>query len=68
MTKFHIQECHTPHHSHPAMTSDQSILGQCPECHEDIPSAWVLIEYENDNGETDLWAECPACETVVSPK
>jgi len=50
-----------------AMTSDQSILGRCPECSEDIPAAWLLIEYETDDGGTDIWAECPACETVVAP-
>jgi hypothetical protein len=37
-----------------AMTSDQSRLGRCPECSEDISAAWLLIEYENDDGGTNL--------------
>ena len=49
------------------MTSDQTILGRCPNCGEEIPKAWVLIEYETADGATDYWAECLACDTVVSP-
>lgn len=50
------------------MNSDDSSLGQCPECDEGIPEAWLLVEYTKDNGQTSLWAECPACEDVVAPK
>jgi len=50
------------------MNSDASELGRCPECGERIPEAWLLIKYETGGGETRLWAECPACETVVSPE
>ena len=49
------------------MTSDQTILGRCPNCGEEILKAWVLIEYETADGATDYWAECLACDTVVSP-
>jgi len=50
------------------MNSDASELGRCPECGERIPEAWLLTKYETGGGETRLWAECPACETVVSPE
>jgi hypothetical protein len=50
------------------MNEDTSILGRCPDCGESISSAWLLIEYENGDGATDVWAECPGCEAVVSPE
>lgn len=49
------------------MTSDQTILGRCPNCSEEIPQAWVLIEYETEDGTTGYWAECLVCDSVVSP-
>jgi len=49
------------------MTSDAS-LGRCPDCGERISRAWLLVEYEKDNGTTGIWAECPSCEDVVSPE
>lgn len=49
------------------MTRDWSMLGRCPECGEDIPRGWLLIEYEKADGTTGIWAECPVCEAVVSP-
>jgi hypothetical protein len=48
------------------MNSDASVLGLCPECGERIPEAWLLIKYETTDGETRIWAECPACEAVVN--
>jgi hypothetical protein len=51
-----------------SMTSDATNLGRCPECGESIPAAWLLVEYEKDDGETGIWAECPACEDVVEPE
>jgi hypothetical protein len=50
------------------MNSGASELGRCPNCGESISSAWLLIRYETEDGETGIWAECPACETVVSPE
>ncbi len=50
------------------MTNGTSELGRCPDCGEDISAAWILVEYEKDDGSTGIWAECPVCETVVSPE
>jgi len=50
------------------MNSDASELGRCPECGERIPETWLLIQYETSDDKTRIWAECPACETVVSPE
>ncbi|MCU4716602.1 MULTISPECIES: phage terminase large subunit family protein [Halapricum] len=50
------------------MTPDESYLGRCPECGEDISEAWLLVKYTKDNGETGIWAECPNCEDVVAPE
>ncbi|WP_437125173.1 DUF7837 family putative zinc-binding protein [Haloarcula limicola] len=50
------------------MTRDTSILGLCPDCDEEITPAWLLVEYEQDDGTTGIWAECPACEDVVKPE
>jgi len=49
------------------MTND-SPLGCCPDCGESIPTGWRLIDYERDDGTEGVWAECPACENVVSPE
>jgi len=50
------------------MTRNTSILGRCPECGEEVSTAWVLIEYERADGSTGVWAECPTCGEVVSPE
>mgnify|MGYP000733482917 FL=1 len=50
------------------MNADESSLGRCPECGEDISEAWTLVEYEKDNGTEGVWAECPVCEDVVAPE
>lgn len=59
--------CHTllPPRS---MPDDTQILGRCPECGGRIPIPWLLVEYEKDNGEAGIWAECPDCAAVVAPK
>jgi hypothetical protein len=50
------------------MNADKSFLGRCPECGEEISEAWILVEYEKDDGTESVWAECPACEDVVAPE
>ena len=57
---------HAP--STPSMNTDESSLGRCPECSEDILEAWVLVEYNKDDGTEGVWAECLTCGDVVSPK
>lgn len=42
-------------------------LGACPHCEATIPAAKLLIEYETSSGR-DRFAECPACEVVVTPE
>ena len=51
-----------------SMSRNRSMLGRCPKCGEEIPSGWTLIEYEKADGTVGIWAECPACEEVVSPE
>jgi hypothetical protein len=54
---------------HPvSMPTDDSSLGQCPECGDRIAAAWLLVEYSKDDGTDGIWAECPACEAVVAPE
>jgi len=50
------------------MNSDETELGQCPECGEPIPDAWLLLKYQKQDGTEGVWAECPACKDVVAPK
>lgn len=50
------------------MNADESFLGRCPECGENISEAWTLVEYEKDDGTEGVWTECPACEDVVAPE
>ena len=52
----------------PFMNADESPLGRCPKCGEDISEAWILVEYEKDDGTEGVWTECPACEDVVAPE
>jgi hypothetical protein len=47
---------------------DTQILGRCPDCGEPIPTAWILVEYEKDDGTEGVWAECPTCDDVVAPE
>ena len=60
------EHCHTllP----PYMNADESSLGRCPECGEDISEAWILVEYEKNDGTEGVWTECPACGDVVAPE
>ena len=51
-----------------SMNADESFLGRCPECGENISEAWTLVEYEKDDGTEGVWTECPACEDVVAPE
>jgi len=50
------------------MTPDESSLGRCPDCGEEIPTGWRLIDYEKDDGSEGVWAECPVCDDVVAPE
>jgi hypothetical protein len=50
------------------MNADEPPVGRCPNCGEDISEAWVLVEYEKDDGTEGVWTECPACEDVVAPE
>lgn len=49
------------------MTAESSTLGSCPRCGAAVGSVDVLIEYEDADGETAVWAECPGCGEVVDP-
>ena len=51
----------------PLMTDDTPKLGRCPECEENISAAYILVEYEKNDGTTGIWAECPSCDDVVNP-
>ena len=61
------RDCHTLLPSL-RMNADESPLGRCPKCGEDISEAWILVEYEKDDGTEGVWTECPACEDVVAPE
>jgi len=50
------------------MTPDDGVLDWCPDCATKITRAWLLIEYENTEGQTGIWAECPECDDVVEPE
>jgi len=64
---FSVEGCHTLPFPL-CMNTDESSLGRCPDCGERIPEPWLLIEYESNDGETGIWAECPGCEDVVGPE
>ncbi|MEF8975799.1 MAG: hypothetical protein V5A21_06200 [Halapricum sp.] len=50
------------------MTTDEQLLGHCPDCGKEISRAWLLVEYEKADGTAGVWAECPSCEDVVAPE
>jgi len=50
------------------MTPDESSLGRCPDCGEPISTAYLLVEYEKEDGQTGIWADCPSCDDVVAPE
>lgn len=45
----------------------RATLGRCPDCRTEIATRDALIEYERDDGESAVWAECPSCLAVVHP-
>lgn len=49
------------------MTSQDRLLGVCPNCDAEIRVQHVLIEYREDD-ETGIWADCPNCSEVVYPQ
>ncbi|ELZ46392.1 hypothetical protein C463_04249 [Halorubrum californiense DSM 19288] len=50
------------------MNADESSLGRCPECGGKISEAWVLLEYQKNDGTEGVWTECPTCGDVVAPE
>jgi predicted RNA-binding Zn-ribbon protein involved in translation (DUF1610 family) len=48
--------------------ADEAVLGRCPNCGEEIPETWLILEYEKADGTTGTWAECPGCRDVVAPE
>lgn len=50
------------------MTNGPSLLGHCPTCECEISKPWKLIEYEQADGNTGVFAECPSCNEVVKPQ
>lgn len=44
----------------------QPPLGRCPSCDAAVPEHALLIRYERD-GWPAIYAECPACDSVVHP-
>ncbi|QCQ77385.1 hypothetical protein E6P09_18880 (plasmid) [Haloferax mediterranei ATCC 33500] len=53
---------------HPPMTSDSTILGRCPDCGAEIEPYQSLIEFEEADGTTGVFAECYSCDEVVRPE
>jgi predicted RNA-binding Zn-ribbon protein involved in translation (DUF1610 family) len=49
------------------MSNHNAVLGECPQCGREIPRAYLLIEYETEDDEAGVWAECPECADVVDP-
>jgi hypothetical protein len=49
------------------MATKPARLGVCPNCGNDIPSGYLLIEYETENGRAQF-AECPDCREIVHPR
>lgn len=50
------------------MHDDTQRLGRCPDCGEQIPEAWLLVEYKKNDGTEGVWAECPVCDDVIAPE
>lgn len=48
-------------------TQHPSQLGTCPYCHTKITATHALIEYETNDDQQAVWAECPDCQEVVDP-
>ena len=49
------------------MTDANDPLGACPQCGYEISPAYLLIEYESEDGTEGIWAECPEYAEVVDP-
>jgi uncharacterized C2H2 Zn-finger protein len=49
------------------MTSRDASLGTCPRCGQSLHAERMLIEYERADGSHGVYAECPACDAVVTP-
>jgi len=62
--------CHTLRRSLPCLTMppETETVGVCPECGAEIGPGQILIEYEQEDRSRGLFAECYACEAVVSPQ
>ena len=49
------------------MSDPDTILGTCPNCGREIRRVHVLIDYETEDGDRGIWADCPGCGKVVDP-
>ncbi|WP_191967160.1 MULTISPECIES: hypothetical protein [Haloferax] len=50
------------------MNSDSSTIGRCPECGAELSPGQKLIEFEESEGTTGVFAECYSCDEVVRPE
>ena len=50
-----------------SMVTDEQ-LGTCPNCGHGIRPRDELIAYERSDSTLGVFAECPACESVVTPE
>jgi hypothetical protein len=57
-----------PPHTPLSMVTDDERLGTCPNCGHGIDPRDELISYERSDSTLGVFAECPGCERVVSPK
>lgn len=57
-----------PRTTDPLMTDDSTPLGYFPTCEREIGGAWKLIEYQQSDGGTGIFAECPPCDDGVTPR
>jgi hypothetical protein len=48
------------------MTDTLPALGHCPSCDHEVSTAWKLIEYEQADGSTGVFAEYPSWDEVVN--
>ncbi len=48
-------------------TKSKKVLGNCSFCQAEVQHRHVIIDYENDDGESGYWAECPNCNEIVDP-
>jgi len=46
------------------MPNDTQILGHCPDCEENISTAWTLVEYEKEDGTEAVWAGVQHAKTL----